>query len=291
MMRNSFFGVALAVGLLSAGGAMAMELPTYCTTSGEGLWDIEITAGPCAVESEEQIQTTAEEVRRAGATMLRGGAYKPRTSPHSFQGLGPEGLILMRAAADEHDLAMVTEVLDPRQVDEVAAIADMVQVGSRNMQNLPLLKEVGGCGKPVLLKRGASATILEFLGAADHIRAGGNEEIVLCERGLRSFDPTTRYLLDLAAVPVLKGRSSLPVIVDPSHGTGRADLVAPMGRAAVAVGADGLLIEVHPNPENALSDGHQALTPADFSALMVEIRQWNRLSGRYLAPIGETTAL
>ena len=250
-----------------------------------------VIAGPCAVESAEQIHQAAACVRSAGAVMLRGGAFKPRTSPHSFQGLGSEGLSLMREAADEHGLAMVTEVLDPRQVEEVAGIADMLQVGSRNMQNFALLREVGSCGKPILLKRGASATIQEFLAAAEHIRVGGNEEIVLCERGLRSFDPTTRYVLDLAAVPLLKGQTCLPVIVDPSHGTGRRDLVVPMGRAALAVGADGLLVEVHPRPEDALSDGPQALTPHDFSTLMTEIRQWIRPSGRYLAALSETTAI
>ena len=227
----------------------------------------------------------AQGVAAAGAAMLRGGAYKPRTSPGSFQGLGEPGLRHLAHARAQTGLPIVTEVLDPRQVELVAETADMLQVGSRNMQNTTLLREVGRCGKPVLLKRGAAATVDELLGAADYILEAGNPHVVLCERGVRSFDPSTRYLLDLAVVPNLRARTGLPVIVDPSHGTGRRDLILPMARAAVAVGADGLLIEVHPTPELALSDGHQALTIAAFSDLMDEIRRWIPASGRYLSSL------
>ena len=247
-------------------------------------------AGPCSVESERQVLETAEAVAAAGAAMLRGGAYKPRTSPDTFQGLGETGLEYLDQAKARTGLPVVTEVLDPRQVELVAGTADMLQVGSRNMQNTPLLREVGRCGKPVLLKRGAAATIDELLGAADYILDAGNPDVVLCERGVRSFDPSTRYLLDLAMVPNLRSRTGLPVVVDPSHGTGRPDLILPMARAALAVGADGLLIEVHPAPELALSDGHQALTIAAFSALMDEIRQWIPASGRYLSCLPQPAA-
>jgi 3-deoxy-7-phosphoheptulonate synthase len=249
-----------------------------------------VIAGPCAVESEAQLLIAAEAVAAAGAAALRGGAFKPRTSPRSFQGLGEAGLRLLATARARTGLPVVTEVMDPRQVDLVAEHADMLQVGSRNMQNFPLLREVGRCGKPVLLKRGAAATIDELLGAADYILEAGNPDVVLCERGVRSFDPSTRYLLDLAVVPALRARTSLPVIVDPSHGTGRVDLILPMARGAVAVGADGLLIEVHPEPAAALSDGHQALSPSQFSALMEEIRHWIPASGRYLSSFAEPAA-
>jgi 3-deoxy-7-phosphoheptulonate synthase len=221
----------------------------------------------------------------AGAGMLRGGAFKPRTSPRSFQGLGSDGLLLLGEASRRTGLPVVTEVLDPRDVDLVAAHASMLQIGSRNMQNFPLLREVGRQRKPVLLKRGAAATIDELLAAADYILEGGNDQVVLCERGVRSFDPATRYLLDLAAVPVLKERSPLPVIVDPSHGTGKAAYVGPMAKAALAAGADGLLIEVHPAPESALSDGPQALRPAEFAQLMLELRRMLPLVGRRLLRI------
>lgn len=235
--------------------------------------DFVVMAGPCAVETRALLDETADAVAAAGAAMLRGGAYKPRTKPTSFQGLGAEGLGLLADASRRTGLGVVTEVMDPRDVDLVAEHAAMLQVGSRNMQNFPLLREVGRQRKPVLLKRGAAATIDELLHAADYILQGGNEAVVLCERGVRSFDTSTRYLLDLAAVPVLQRRTSLPVIVDPSHGTGVADYVAPMAKAALAVGADGLLIEVHARPDAALSDGHQALTPARFAKLMAELRQ------------------
>ena len=242
-----------------------------------------VMAGPCAVESREQLLTTAQAVAQAGAAVLRGGAFKPRTSPHSFQGLGEEGLRYLVEASAATGLPVVTEVMDPRQVELVAGHAAMLQIGSRNMQNFPLLREVGRLGKPVLLKRAAAATLDELLAAAEYILAEGNREVVLCERGVRSFDPSTRYLLDLSAIPLLQARSPLPVVVDPSHGTGVRDLVIPMARAALAVGADGLLVEVHPEPRTALSDGPQALRPEDFSALMAEIRDWIPPAGRYLA--------
>ncbi len=246
-----------------------------------------VIAGPCAVESKHQLASTAKAVLQAGAGALRGGAFKPRTSPRSFQGLCEEALSYLADVSRDTGLPVVTEVMDPRQVELVAEYAAMLQIGSRNMQNFPLLREVGSAGKPILLKRGAAATIEELLAAVDYIVETGNEKIVLCERGLRSFDPSTRYTLDLAAVPNLQSRTPLPVIVDPSHGTGRRDLIRPMALAALAAGADGLLIEVHPDPEHALSDGQQALTPSDFSELMGEIRRWIPPSGRYLAGVGQ----
>jgi 3-deoxy-7-phosphoheptulonate synthase len=227
-----------------------------------------VCAGPCSVESREQMETTAAAVAKAGANVLRGGAFKPRTSPYAFQGLGEEGLRYLREAADRCGLAVVTEVLDPRDVELVVRYADMLQIGTRNMQNFPLLREVAAAPKPVLLKRGIAATIDEWLMAAEHIVAGGNAQVVLCERGIRGFDPHTRNMLDLAAVPVVQSLTHLPVIVDPSHGTGVRALVAPMTLAAVAAGADGVIVEVHPHPANAYSDGAQSLTPADFAELM-----------------------
>lgn len=264
-----------------------VALPHGLAIGGDGFM---VVAGPCAVESEEQLLTTARAVRDAGAGALRGGAFKPRTSPRSFQGLGELALRYLEEAGEETGLPVVTEVMDPRQVDLVADHSAMLQIGSRNMQNAPLLREAGRTGMPILLKRGAAATIDELLAAVDYIVETGNENIVLCERGLRSFDPSTRYTLDLAAVPVLRTRTPLPVVVDPSHGTGHRHLVVPLALAALAVGADGLLIEVHPDPAQALSDGPQALTPADFSALMDEIRRWIPPSGRYLSTVGQTAA-
>ncbi len=249
-----------------------------------------VMAGPCAVETREQLLSTAHAVAAAGAALLRGGAYKPRTSPDSFQGLGPAGLELLAEASAATGLPVVTEVLDPRDVERVAASAAMLQVGSRNMQNFPLLREVGRVDRPVLLKRGAAATIDELLHAADYILREGNQRVVLCERGVRAFDPATRYLLDLAAVPVLKSRSDLPVVVDPSHGTGRRDCVVPMARAAVAAGADGLLIEVHPAPHEALCDGPQALLPEDFSALMRDIDTLAGMLGRRVVRPGSRSS-
>ena len=250
---------------------------------------IAIAAGPCSVESREQLDLTAASVAKSGANILRGGAFKPRTSPYAFQGLGEEGLRYMREAADRTDLAVVTEVLDPRDVALVARYADILQIGARNMQNFTLLREVGGVRKPVLLKRGLAATIEEWLMAAEYIVAAGNHDVVLCERGIRSFDPATRNVLDLAAVPVVQGLTHLPVIVDPSHGTGVRALVAPMSLAAVAAGADGLIIEVHPNPAAAFSDGPQSLTLPNFEELMGRLRTLAAAVGRSV-PQAETAA-
>lgn len=228
-----------------------------------------IIAGPCAIESREQIMAAAQAVKKAGARILRGGAYKPRTSPYSFQGLQRDGLILMKEVSEELGIATVTEVMDPHDVDLVAAHADMLQIGARNMQNFPLLIAVGRSGHPVLLKRGLSASLDELLFAAEYILHHGNENVVLCERGVHPLDRTyTRNTLDLNAVPVLKDITHLPVIVDPSHGTGHAKYVPAMSRAALAAGADGLIIEVHPCPREALSDGAQSLSPEQFSSLM-----------------------
>ncbi|MCA8953922.1 MAG: 3-deoxy-7-phosphoheptulonate synthase [Planctomycetes bacterium] len=232
-----------------------------------------VMAGPCAVETADQLGTVALAVAAAGASMLRGGAFKPRTSPRSFQGLGRAGLELLAEASRRTGLPVVTEVMDPRDVALVAGHAAMLQIGSRSMQNFPLLREVGKAGVPVLLKRGAAATIEELVLASEYVRGEGNDAVVLCERGVRSFDPSTRYLLDLAAVPLLRERTDLPVIVDPSHGTGRSSLVAPMAKAALVAGADGLLIDVHAAPETALCDGQQALRPAEFAELMAELRR------------------
>jgi 3-deoxy-7-phosphoheptulonate synthase len=237
-------------------------------------------AGPCSVESAEQIETIAALVAEQGVRVLRGGAFKPRTSPYSFQGLGKEGLQLMRAAADAHDLLVVSEVMDHTQIPMIMDYVDVLQVGARNMQNYNLLKEVGKVSKPVLLKRGISATLEELLLSAEYIMTGGNYDIVLCERGIRTFESYTRNTLDISAIPVIKKLSHLPIIVDPSHGTGRRDKVPPMARAAVAAGADGLLIEVHDDPEKALSDGAQSLYPAQFGLLMKELRMIAPAVGR-----------
>lgn len=231
-----------------------------------------VMAGPCAVESEEQIHLAAAQVRAAGATVLRAGAYKPRTSPYAFQGLGEEGLRLMRSAADAQGMAMVTELVSPAHLDAVCRYADMVQVGARNMQNFELLKAVGGCGRPVLLKRGMSATYTDWLMAAEYVMAAGNEQVALCERGIRTFETLTRNTLDVAAIPVLRDLSHLPVVADPSHGTGLRAMVLPMALAAVSAGAHGLMIEVHPDPDRALSDGDQSLFPEQFGDLMRAVR-------------------
>jgi len=244
--------------------------------------ELAVCAGPCSVESLEQLELTATAVARAGANILRGGAFKPRTSPYAFQGLGEEGLKFLRQAADGAGLAVVTEVLDPRDVELVSRYTDILQIGARNMQNFTLLREVGGVHKPVLLKRGIAATIDEWLMAAEYVYAAGNHDIVLCERGIRSFDGHTRNLLDLAAVPVAQGLTHLPVIVDPSHGTGVRALVAPMSLAAIAGGADGLIVEVHPNPAAAYSDGPQSLTLPSFSELMERLRPVAHAVGRTL---------
>ncbi|MBE3574637.1 MAG: 3-deoxy-7-phosphoheptulonate synthase [Firmicutes bacterium] len=250
---------------------------------------IPIIAGPCAVEGEEQLLQAARMVKAAGATLLRGGAYKPRTSPYSFQGLHEEGLRILSLARTEVGLPVVSEVLNPRDVELVARHVDVLQVGARNMQNFPLLREVGRSGMPVLLKRGLAATIDEWLMAAEYILREGNFRVILCERGIRTYETATRNTLDLSAVPVVKERSHLPVIVDPSHGTGKWRLVPPMARAAVAAGADGLLIEVHPQPALALSDGAQSLTPANFAALVRDLRRLANLLGREIPePAGAT---
>ncbi|MBX9678143.1 MAG: 3-deoxy-7-phosphoheptulonate synthase [Gemmataceae bacterium] len=241
---------------------------------------IGVIAGPCSVESKEQILQVARIVREAGAAGLRGGAFKPRTSPYSFQGMKEKGLELLALAREETGLAIVTEVMAPEQVAMVAQYADILQVGARNMQNYPLLEAVGVANKPVLLKRGPSATMDEFLLAAEYILKTGNTQVMLCERGIRTFEDHTRFTLPLATVPYLKQTTHLPVVVDPSHGTGKASLVAPMAVAAVAAGADGIIIEVHPDPEHALSDGFQALTPPIFSQMMANCRKVAQALGK-----------
>jgi 3-deoxy-7-phosphoheptulonate synthase len=223
-----------------------------------------IIAGPCSVESLEQFRITAEAVKSAGATLLRGGAFKPRTSPYAFQGLGQEGLEIMRGVADELDMGVVTEAMAADAVPLVAAHADMIQIGARNMSNRALLEGAAGSGLPILLKRGITATVDEVLSAADFIVSRGNDQVVICERGSRTFEPSTRNSLDIAAIPEIRLRGDLPVIVDPSHGTGRSDLVTPIALAAVAAGADGVIVEVHPQPEVALSDGPQSLVASEF---------------------------
>ncbi|TFB09617.1 3-deoxy-7-phosphoheptulonate synthase [Candidatus Marinimicrobia bacterium MT.SAG.2] len=231
-----------------------------------------VMAGPCSVESKDHIMRMAEIVSKAGAKFLRGGAYKPRTSPYSFQGLGEEGLIYMREAADMYDMAVVTEIMDPNLIPLMSDYTDIFQVGARNMQNYQLLKELGKSKIPVLLKRGLSATIEEWLMSAEYIMAGGNQNVILCERGIRTFEGYTRNTFDVSAIPVVQGLSHLPIIADPSHATGIRDKVSPVARASVAAGADGMLIEVHDNPEEALSDGAQSLYPEQFTTLMNEVR-------------------
>ncbi|MGD2046688.1 MAG: 3-deoxy-7-phosphoheptulonate synthase [Gemmatimonadota bacterium] len=246
--------------------------------------EIVMMAGPCAVESEGQILDIAHQLKDMGATVLRAGAFKPRTSPYSFQGLGLEGLELLAKAREETGLAIVTEALDPDGADLVARYADIIQIGARNMQNYALLRRAGQTGKPVLLKRGMSATIDELLLAAEYILAEGNDDVILCERGIRSFDQHTRNLLDLTAIPVVKSLSHLPIIADPSHGTGLRAKVAPMGRAAIAAGADGLIVEVHPDPPHAMSDGAQSLYPEQFGEMMDQIRVIAKAIGRDVTP-------
>ena len=241
-----------------------------------------VMAGPCSVESREQLLEAAYAVKECGAQFLRGGAFKPRTSPYDFQGLGVEGLKMMRSVADEVGLKVVTEIVNINDIDTICQYADMLQIGARNMQNFQLLKEVGLIKKPVLLKRGLSATISEWLNAAEYIASGGNYNIVFCERGIRTYETFTRNTLDLSAVAAVKELSHLPIIVDPSHGTGRWQMVQPMARAAVAAGADGLMIEVHPHPEVALSDGDQSLKPANFRVVMDEIKQIMKIMGKTL---------
>jgi 3-deoxy-7-phosphoheptulonate synthase len=246
--------------------------------------EINVIAGPCSVENEEQIILAAEQVAAAGARALRGGAFKPRSSPYSFQGLGKRGLQLLASAREATGLAIVTEALDEEGAHLVAEYADCIQIGARNMQNYSLLRAVGRLRKPVLLKRGMAATITDLLLSAEYILAEGNDQVILCERGIRSFDPSTRNLFDLTAIPLVQKLSHLPMVADPSHGTGLRDKVIPMGRAAVAAGADGVLVEVHPNPERAMSDGGQSLFPDQFAQFMREIRAIASAIGRTVAP-------
>ena len=254
-----------------------------------GATEVIVMAGPCSVETREQVTAVARTVHASGARVLRGGAFKPRTSPYAFQGHGEEALRWMRAAADERGLAVISEVMDVRTVEMMLRYVDCLQVGARNMQNFDLLKELGKVRRPVLLKRGLSATIEEWLLSAEYILAGGNQQVILCERGIRTFENATRNTLDLSAIPVVKKRSHLPILVDPSHGTGRRDKVIPMARAAVAAGADGLLIEVHDNPEKALSDGAQSLYPEQFDRLMGELRVIAPVLGRTLPVVRMAT--
>ena len=234
--------------------------------------EVIVMAGPCSAETDEQVDAAAAAVAKAGAKIFRGGAFKPRSSPYSFQGLGEEGLRMMRAACDRHNLKLVSEVMDVSQIELVDKYADMLQVGARNMQNYTLLRELGRARTPVLLKRGIAATIEEWLLSAEYVLSGGNTDVVLCERGIRTFESYTRNTLDISAVPVIHKLSHLPIVADPSHGTGLRDKVAPMARAAVAAGADGLIIEVHPDPDRALSDGAQSVFPDQFERLMAELR-------------------
>jgi 3-deoxy-7-phosphoheptulonate synthase len=242
-----------------------------------------LAAGPCAVESLEQILTIARAVKRAGARLLRGGAFKPRTSPYSFQGLGEEGLKALAAAREETGLPVVTEAIDAESVDLVERYADAIQIGARNMQNFSLLRRCGRASKPVLLKRGLAATLEEFLMSAEYVLSEGNYQVILCERGVRTFSDFSRNTLDLAVVPAVKALTHLPILVDPSHGTGRRDKVAPMSRGALAVGADGLILEVHHDPDTALSDGPQSITPAMFETLVDDLRQIAPVVGRALS--------
>jgi len=252
--------------------------------------EVVIMAGPCSVESEEQIVLAARQVKAAGASCLRGGAFKPRSSPYSFQGLGEIGLEHLATARKETGLAIVTEAMDEAGAELVAEYADCIQIGARNMQNYSLLKFVGTLGKPVLLKRGLAATINDLLLSAEYVLASGNKDVILCERGVRTFDPATRNMFDLTAIPIVQQLSHLPIVADPSHGTGIRDLVTPMARAAVAAGANGILVEVHPNPERALSDGAQSLYPDQFAELVGELRAISAAIGRTIAPAPRTVA-
>ena len=245
--------------------------------------EVVVIAGPCSVEGREMLRETARAVGAAGARMLRGGAFKPRTSPYAFQGMGEGGLQLLSEVRAETGMPVVTEVMDPRQVELVASYADVLQIGARNMQNFALLTEVGRVQRPVLLKRGLSATISELLMAAEYIMAQGNGDVMLCERGIRTYETATRNTMDIAAIPVLKRETHLPVIVDPSHAGGRADLVAPLAMAAIAAGADGLIVEVHPDPANALSDGEQSLVPGAFASMMEQVQAIAQAVGRGIA--------
>ncbi|MDH3457211.1 MAG: 3-deoxy-7-phosphoheptulonate synthase [Gemmatimonadota bacterium] len=257
-----------------------VELPGGLTIGGH---DVVVIAGPCAVESEAQILETAGVVRVAGGTLLRGGAFKPRTSPYAFQGLGLEGLRLLAKAREASGLPIVTEAMDAESVRVVAEYADIIQIGSRNMHNVSLLRSAARSGKPILLKRGMAATIPELLQSAEYLLNEGNWNVILCERGLRGFDPTTRNVFDVAAIPVLRELSHLPIIADPSHGTGRREAVTPVTRAALAAGADGVLVEVHPHPAAALSDGRQSLNAEQFRSLMADVHRMAEAMGRGVA--------
>jgi 3-deoxy-7-phosphoheptulonate synthase len=260
--------------------------PTVVNVSGVkiGGGHLAMIAGPCAVESRERMDAIAAAVKRAGANLLRGGAFKPRTSPYAFQGYGEDGLKVLRDTGDRHGMPVVTEVTDPRRVDLVCRYADMLQIGARNMQNFVLLTEVGQAQKPVLLKRGMSATVGDLLMSAEYVLAQGNTQVVLCERGIKGFDPATRNLFDVAAVPLVKQKSHLPIIVDPSHATGRPELIPACALAGVAAGADGVHIEVHDEPEAALSDGSQALLPQSYAAVMQQIRRLVEVVGGTIGP-------
>jgi 3-deoxy-7-phosphoheptulonate synthase len=275
---ESFAGVERVMPVVPGGRRVGREFKSGDSTVTVGSVEIGsgnlvVVAGPCAVESRDQLLTTARAVAAAGTHILRGDAFKPRTSPYSFQGLGKAGLEIMAEARDETGLPFVAEVLDPREVELVASYADMVRIGTRNMSNHALLREVGRQEKPVMLKRGRAATVEEWIDAAEYISSSGNSEVVLVERGVRGFDNQARNTLDLTAVPVAKALSHLPVMVDPSHAAGRRDLVAPLARAAVAVGADGVMVDVHPDPESALVDGSQALLPEEFGELMADLQR------------------
>ncbi len=245
--------------------------------------EVIVIAGPCSVETEEQVFKIAKHVKDSGAKILRGGAFKPRTSPYSFQGLGEEGLKFLRSAADEYKLKVITEVMDKSQIDLVEKYADILQIGARNMQNYMFLKDLGKASKPVMLKRGIAATIEEWLMSAEYILAGGNEKVILCERGIRTFETATRNTMDISAIPVIKKKSHLPIFADPSHGVGIRDKVIPMARASVAAGADGIMVEVHHDPDRALSDGAQSLYPNQFEQLMKEVRMIAQAINRNIA--------
>jgi len=282
---EGFPGVEKVVPILKPYKLVAREVapdPTVIDVDGKRIGDgfFGLIAGPCAVEYREQTMETARAVAAAGATMLRGGAFKPRTSPYTFQGLGSEALAILREAREETGLPIVTELMDPRHVEEVVEVADVIQIGARNSQNFLLLAEVGRSDKPVLLKRGTSTSVEELLMAAEYVAKEGNEQIILCERGIRTFEQSTRYTLDLGSVAVLKHETHLPVIVDPSHPAGRRDLVLPLARAAVAVGADGIIVETHPRPEEALSDAAQQIPTAEFAAFAGEIGSMVELLGK-----------
>jgi len=285
LQMNAFKGVEKAVRITEKYKLVSREFrreDTVVDVNGVkiGGAHLAVMAGPCAVESREQLLEAAECVKRGGAGFLRGGAFKPRTSPYDFQGLAEEGLKMLREAGDKFDLRVVTEIVNQNDIDLVSKYADVLQVGARNMQNFQLLKEVGRTNKPVLLKRGLSATISEWLNAAEYIASEGNYNIILCERGIRTYETFTRNTLDLSAVAAVRELSHLPVIVDPSHGTGRWQMVQPMARAAIAAGANGLIIEVHPHPESALSDGDQSLTPENFEATMAEVKKIAAMMGK-----------